>query len=432
MFAKRAEQNNLRLVQPNEFEVKANELENKIAKSNDNFEISLKEINSILQFVTRLDYVKDMLLDVQKQSEMIDNIAASSEEMTATIEDISNFVNGSSDMVKKSSNTANNTIEGIQVSFEQIKEAFMETLQVRSTMENVNLEAQKINEMVAIIKGIADQTNLLALNASIEAARAGEQGKGFAVVANEIKKLAESTKEQVEFISGVVGMLTQEIKDTSDALEKSITSFEAGKESMNDSVKNLAGIDSSLDEIGSTFIEISSNVEEQTAASQEVSSSAMVANDKIKSVNEETHRAGNAIYEMSIMLDDVRLKMMNSIDDINIKNQIEMCISDHLIWRWRVYNMILGYVTLDQEKVGSHLQCRLGEWVAAQTNFDPKIKKLVDDMTPFHSDLHVCAKKAIEAYNQGRTLEAEELLKEMDVASVAVVDYLSKIKQAIH
>lgn len=72
----------------------------------------------------------------------------------------------------------------------------METLQVRSTMENVNLEAQKINEMVAIIKGIADQTNLLALNASIEAARAGEQGKGFAVVANEIKKLAESTKNK--------------------------------------------------------------------------------------------------------------------------------------------------------------------------------------------------------------------------------------------
>ncbi len=55
-------------------------------------------------------------------------------------------------------------------------------------MNRVNTEAEKINDMVAIIKGVADQTNLLALNASIEAARAGESGRGFAVVAEEIKK----------------------------------------------------------------------------------------------------------------------------------------------------------------------------------------------------------------------------------------------------
>ena len=55
-----------------------------------------------------------------------------------------------------------------------------------------------IQNVVELIKGISDQTNLLALNASIEAARAGEQGKGFAVVAEEVRKLAEQSKEQPE------------------------------------------------------------------------------------------------------------------------------------------------------------------------------------------------------------------------------------------
>jgi len=57
---------------------------------------------------------------------------------------------------------------------------------------------EKINEIVQGVDAIADQTNLLALNASIEAARAGEHGRGFAVVAEEIRKLADNTKENLE------------------------------------------------------------------------------------------------------------------------------------------------------------------------------------------------------------------------------------------
>lgn len=431
MFGRKGKQEQVREVDTHVNDNLINELEKRLGTGNQNLENSMSEVNEILQYVTRLDYVKDMLFDVKKQSEMIDNIAASSEEMSASIEDVSNYIDGSSEMVKQSSSAANETIDGIQGSFEQIEEAFTDTLQVRSTMENVNLEAQKINEMVAIIKGIADQTNLLALNASIEAARAGEQGKGFAVVADEIKKLAESTKEQVDFISGVVGLLTQEIQQTSDALEKSITTFESGKESMHNSLEGLSGIRTSLNEIGDKFIEISANVEEQTAASEEISSSAMVSNEKIKDLSEETNRTGNAVYEMSIMIDEVRLKMMNCVEEISIQNQLEMCISDHLIWRWRVYNMILGYVTLSEEAVGTHLTCRLGKWVSEAKDVPTSAQRLIDDMTAPHSDLHNIAKKAIAAYNSGNTNEAEKQLELMDVASKSVVDYLVKIKQAM-
>lgn len=65
---------------------------------------------------------------------------------------------------------------------------------MNTSVTQLNDSTGHINELVAAVKGIADQTNLLALNASIEAARAGEHGRGFAVVAEEVRKLAEQSK----------------------------------------------------------------------------------------------------------------------------------------------------------------------------------------------------------------------------------------------
>ena len=110
--------------------------------------------------------------------------------------------------------------------------------------------AQKIGDVVKLIRAIAEQTNLLALNATIEAARAGEAGKGFAVVASEVKSLAVQTAQATEDISTLIG---------------SVQKATAG------AVGAIGRIAGRMQEIDSCATIVAAAMEEQSAATSEIS-----------------------------------------------------------------------------------------------------------------------------------------------------------------
>ncbi|SPP92871.1 methyl-accepting chemotaxis protein [Bradyrhizobium vignae] len=131
--------------------------------------------------------------------------------------------------------------------------------QARSTTERVSelsKAAARIGDVVELINTIAGQTNLLALNATIEAARAGDAGRGFAVVATEVKALAEQTAK-------ATGEIGQQISGIQAATEESVVA-----------IRDISGTIERLSEISSA---IATAVEQQNAATQEISRNAQQA-----------------------------------------------------------------------------------------------------------------------------------------------------------
>ena len=119
-----------------------------------------------------------------------------------------------------------------------------------SRVGELSKAASRIGDVVELINTIAGQTNLLALNATIEAARAGEAGRGFAVVASEVKALAEQTAK-------ATGEISQQISGIQSATEDSVGA-----------IKEIGDTIGRMSEISST---IAAAVEEQGAATQEIS-----------------------------------------------------------------------------------------------------------------------------------------------------------------
>jgi methyl-accepting chemotaxis protein len=159
----------------------------------------------------------------------VQSVASATEELGSSVNEISRQVQESSriaiDAVKQAENTDGRIVQ-------------------------LSHAAGRIGEVVKLITAVAEQTNLLALNATIEAARAGEAGRGFAVVASEVKALAAQTAKATDEIgTQIAGMQSA----TQDAVV---------------SIKEISQTIGRISEIATT---IASAVEEQGAATQEIS-----------------------------------------------------------------------------------------------------------------------------------------------------------------
>ena len=102
---------------------------------------------------------------------------------------------------------ASKTIKALNIKSNQVSDT---TNKVSTNINDLSNSMKEIQKILKIMIGISEQTNLLSLNAAIEAARAGEAGRGFAVVANEVKKLAEQSKEFTSSINSIISSIGQE------------------------------------------------------------------------------------------------------------------------------------------------------------------------------------------------------------------------------
>ena len=209
------------------------------------------------------------------------NQAAVVEELTATVEGVSEQVGKNSQSAKEISGRVDKLGNAILESNGKMKDMV-------DSMNEINGASKEIDKIIATINEIAAQTNLLALNASIEAARAGEAGKGFAVVANQVNVLADQSAQAAKesatlietsvkavekgmVIAGQTASQLQEVAENSQIITKEVTNIADTLETQATEIKQ---INDGIEQINDVVQTNSATSEECAASSQEMSSEA--------------------------------------------------------------------------------------------------------------------------------------------------------------
>ncbi|MNI03041.1 Methyl-accepting chemotaxis protein McpC [compost metagenome] len=283
--------------------------------SNDLNEISTEVMNKSNVMISSnhemLDAFKEVSSGLEAENESINHIEGDLRGISSLIYETSLQSSDMNQRAVEIENISFDNLDHIQKLYKQVIIVSGSIKEVTKTIESLHASSQKVGEIIHAIDNISSQTNLLALNASIEAARAGEFGRGFAVVANEIRKLADQSKQATDEIKVILTGISDEsmasvvqMKEGEEATqlsveraESSIISFERMNEAIQEIIQVIHQINESIKvvEVRSQGISnemgnISAVTEESTASVEQLFAITKGQMDAFDQVNGELNR----------------------------------------------------------------------------------------------------------------------------------------------
>lgn len=222
-------------------------ISNNLAASSEELTASTDEsTKTVNQVVTAINEIAE---GNGSQAEMVNKASSTISNIAKSIDEVNIETSESSDNAIKSLELLNEGQNAVKLTMDKMQQNIVVTNGVNTSINELSEVIGKVGNITDVINSIAEQTNLLALNAAIEAARAGEAGKGFAVVAEEIRKLAEGSSSAAKEIANIIKITVEKNKSAAENMEKAKGIASEQEKAVNITKDAFDKIESSVEDI---------------------------------------------------------------------------------------------------------------------------------------------------------------------------------------
>lgn len=312
------------------------------------------------------------------------------------------------------------------------KDAISESTEMKKNMDALMDVINHMNEVIEGINAISEQTNLLALNASIEAARAGEAGKGFAVVAEEIRQLAEGTKQ----LTGNMGEFVEGIRDASEKSSKSvdvaITSLDNIDQKINavwnindENKKNVGTISESIGSLAGISEEISSSmnvletqvscIEDQCSNLSNDAELLTVINGNLKGSVEPLTQVETGMDNVAKVIGEMSRDVFYRMDNAVFDTYVQKAMEAHRAWLETLHTMVTEKNVLPLQF--DDTKCGFGHFYYSMHPGNPAIAPVWNALAEKHRRFHGYGKEVQQALFDENAERAEEIYQEAEKCS---------------
>lgn len=264
-----------------------------------------------------------------EQSELMEQNASAIDKLSSLIKEVETYNQKVSDEALVMNEISEKGSGIVKLLHKQSTETGEMTSEVVQAIQSLDTKSTNINEIVTKIADIASQTNLLALNAAIEAARAGENGRGFAVVADEVRKLAEQSESALGDISGLIGEMQVETKNTVSLVgktneviqtqSKSVDQTEQAFTSIQETIKTNNNLIGKVMETMKTIINQENIISKNTQNIASISQETAAGTEEISASIEQQTASMEQLNHLAEELENYSMKMQDEVNKFKIE-----------------------------------------------------------------------------------------------------------------
>ncbi len=273
-----------------------------------------KQINRVMQTVNTLASSSAEVVATAAEVAISSTQTSSAvTEVATTVEQVKQSARVGSDKARivaqdsrESVSVAESGMESTERTIEKINLIKGEMQSISETVVSLSEHSQRIGAIIATVQDIADQSKLLSVNASIEAARAGDYGKGFAVVAQEIKSLADQSKQATERVRNILEDTQNRVAAVVMAAEQGGKAVESGVAASVQSGEVIGRLSSAITSSSQAASLIQASIEQQSVGVEQISAAMVSVEEAMRQIKDSTGQLEGAAHRLGDLGEDLK------------------------------------------------------------------------------------------------------------------------------